>query len=63
MILLNELTKGDLIIYEDENDKIDEALSLEFVGGELNEILDEFMLLALSPNCDLFISQNWSILY
>lgn len=47
----------------DENDKIDEALSLEFVGGELNEILDEFMLLALSPNCDLFIPQNWSFLY
>lgn len=44
MILLNELTKGDLIIYEDENDKIEIEAFLydETIWLPLNKIGELF---------------------
>lgn len=44
MILLNELTKGDLIIYEDENDKIEIEAFLydETIWLPLNKIAELF---------------------
>lgn len=44
MIVLNELTKGDLIIYEDENDKIEIEAFLydETIWLPLNKIADLF---------------------
>lgn len=44
MIVLNELTKGDLIIYEDENDKIEIEAFLydETIWLPLNKIAELF---------------------
>ncbi len=44
MIFLNELTKGDLIIYEDENDKIEIEAFLydETIWLPLNKIAELF---------------------